>query len=176
MRTYPFSLAAVLLLAFAFQSQAAEKPRPAQTSQPKKIWTNDDMDQLRARGGITIFNEVPESAAQPSAPTEAPAAPPERARFNAKTEDPAWYAEQASILQAELGKREAALHEAQASIADATKGITEPGIDMGRGNPGVTPESGVANLQAQVREVQDQLDELSDLARRNDIPPGDLRT
>src|SRR6195256_1880061 len=48
-RTYPFPLAAILTLAIAFPSHAAEKPRPAKA---KKLWTNDDMDQLRARGLI----------------------------------------------------------------------------------------------------------------------------
>jgi hypothetical protein len=39
----------------------------------------------------------------------------------------------------------------------------------------MTPAEGLANLQAQVQEVQNQLDELSDLARQHDIPPGVLR-
>jgi hypothetical protein len=42
-------------------------------------------------------------------------------------------------------------------------------------NGGVTPDAGVAILTAQVLEVQNQLDELSDLARQNNIPPGILR-
>jgi hypothetical protein len=172
MRTYPFTLAAVAILTFVFPSRAAEKPRPAQgnQNQPKKIWTNDDMDQLRAQGLITTFNVAPEVA------PPAPAAPAERATFAAKAEDPAWYAEQAAILQAELDKREAALHEAQANLAQAAEGITQPGIAMDKKNVGITPEAGIDILQAQVREVQSQLDELSDLARQNNIPPGVLRS
>ena len=56
MRTNPFPLAAVLALAISDSLAAAEKPRPAQENQnqPKKVWTNDDMDQLRARGLISI--------------------------------------------------------------------------------------------------------------------------
>jgi hypothetical protein len=92
-----------------------------------------------------------------------------------KTEDPAWYADQAAILQAELDKRESALREAQVNLAQAAEGITQPGIAMDKGNVGVTPEAGLAILEAQVHEVQSQLDELSDLARQNNIPPGILR-
>jgi hypothetical protein len=172
MRTHLFSIAAVIALPFAFSMHAAEKPRPAQTDQTKRVWTNDDMDQLRSQGLISTFSVAPEVTAQ------APAAPSEPVTFVPKTpkmEDPAWYAEQAAILQAELDKREAALHEAQAKLALAAKGITEPGINMGKGNPGVTPESGIDVLQAQAREVQNQLDELSELARQNNIPPGVLR-
>lgn len=172
MRSFHFSLAAFLALAIAFPSLAAEKPRAAQTNQStqtKKVWTNEDMDQLRARGLITTFNPAPEVIAQ------APTAPPERATFASRTEDPAWYADQASILQAELDKREAALREAQENLARAEHRITQPGIAMDKGNVGVTPEAGVAILEAQVREVQNRIDELSDLARQNNIPPGDVR-
>jgi len=170
MRTYRFSLTAILALAFAFPSHAAEKPSPAQAAKTKKVWTNDDMDQLRARGLISTFSVAPETTAQ------AQAAPSEQATFTPKTEDPAWYADQAAILQAELDKRESALREAQANLAQAAEGITQPGIAMDKGNVGVTPEAGLAILEAQVHEVQSQLDELSDLARQNNIPPGVLRS
>jgi hypothetical protein len=47
---------------------------------------------------------------------------------------------------------------------------------MDKKNDGITPEAGIAALQAQVLEVQGQLDELGDLARQNNIPPGVLRS
>jgi hypothetical protein len=172
MRTFYVALAAVSALAIAFPSFAAEKPRAAQTSpstQTKKVWTNEDMDQLRARGLITTFNPAPEMIAQ------APTVAPEPARFGPRTADPAWFADEASMLQAELDRREAALREAQANLALAQERITQPGINMYEGNVGITPAAGIAILEARVHEVQDQLDELSDLARRSNIPPGVLR-
>jgi len=169
MRTYPFPLAAILALAFAFPSHAAQNSNSAQAGKTRKVWTDDDMDQLRARGLISTFNVTTETTAQ------APAAQSEPATFTAKTEDPAWYAEQAAILQAELDKREAALREAQLAIAQAAEGITQPGVATGEGNVGVTPEAGIDILKAQALEVQTQLDELNDLARQNNIPPGVLR-
>ncbi len=177
MRIYLFPLAAILALAIASPSRAAEKPRPAQAAQSKqakKVWTDNDMEQLRARGLITTFSLAPEATAQ------APAAPSEPATSTttspSKLEDPAWYAQQASDLQAELDKREAALREAQSNLAQAAKGITQPGIAMDKKNPGVTPEAGLDALEAQVLEIQNQLDELSDLARQNNIPQGVLRS
>jgi hypothetical protein len=170
MRKHPFQLAVILALAIAFPSHAAEKPSPAQAGKTKKVWTNDDMDQLRARGLITTFSVATDATAP------APAAPSEPAKFAARTDDPAWYAEQAAILQAELDKRESALREAQANLAQAAEGITQPGIAMDKKNVGITPEAGIAILEAQVHEVQSQLDELSDLARQNNIPPGVLRS
>jgi hypothetical protein len=170
MRIYPFPLEAIIALAIAFPSHAAEKPRPAQAGQVKKVWTNDDMDQLRTQGLISTFSVTSEISAQ------APAAPSESVTFTAKTEDPTWYAEQAAILQAELDKREAALREAQVNLAQAAKGITQPGIAMDKPNAGVTPEAGIDVLAAQVLEVQSRLDELSDLARQNNISSGVLRS
>ena len=170
MHTYPFPLAAVLALTFALPLHAAQNPIPAQAAKTKKVWTNEEMDQLRARGLISTFNVATETAAQ------TPVAPSEPATFTARTEDPTWYAEQAAILQAELDKREAALREAQMAIAQAAEGITQPGVAMDKSNPGVTPEAGIDILKAQAREVQTQLDELGDLARQNNIPPGVLRS
>jgi|HubBroStandDraft_3_1064219.scaffolds.fasta_scaffold758165_1 hypothetical protein len=174
MRYYPFPLAAILALLIACSSQAAEKPRSAQGNQnpPKRVWTNDDTDQLRARGLISI---VGQKLAEPA--TKAPAAPNETTFpvYASRLDDPEWYAHKAAGLQAELDKREAALREQQAAIALAADRITEPGLALDKDNAGVTPAAGVANLQAQVQEVQRQLDELSDLARQHDIPPGVLR-
>jgi hypothetical protein len=175
MRNYPFPLAAVLALLLAGSSQAAEKPRPAQAdqNQPKKVWTNDDLDQLRSRGLISIVGQEP---TQPA--TQAPAPPAENSFpvYASRLDDPEWYADKAADLQAELEKRKAALQEQLTAISQAANRITQPGLNLDEDNAGVTPAAGVANLQAQVQEVQSQLDDLSDLARQHDIPPGVLRS
>jgi hypothetical protein len=175
MTNHPFPLAAVLAFLIACSSQAAEKPRPAQgnQNQPKKVWTNDDMDQLRARGLISIAGpDATESATQtPAAPTEATF--PD---YASRLDDPEWYADTGADLQAELDKREAALREQQTAMAQAVERITQPGLTLDKDSAGMTPAAGLANLQARVQEVQIRLDELSDLARQHDIPPGVLRS
>ncbi|MGA7791586.1 MAG: hypothetical protein WCA19_01020 [Candidatus Acidiferrales bacterium] len=174
MRNYSFPIAAALALLIACSSQAAEKPRPAQgnQNQPKKVWTNEDMDQLRARGLISIVGQEVTVVT-----TRAPAAPAETTFpvYATRLDDPAWYADQAANLQAELDKRQAALQQQQTAIAQSTDRITDPGIALDKNGPGMTLAEGLANLQAQVQEVQNQLDDLADLARQHDIPPGLLR-
>jgi len=56
MRKYPLALAAILTMTVASMSHAGEKPpaRQATSDQTKKVWTNEDLDQLRARGLISI--------------------------------------------------------------------------------------------------------------------------
>jgi len=176
MRAYPFALAAFFALAMAFPSSAAEKPRPAQSnqSQPKKVWTNDDLDQLRSRGLISIVGQEATEAAAPAAARSAPAesnAPV----YESRLQDPDWYAQKAAELQVELDMREAALREQQTAMALAVEGVTQPGIDMNKPNAGVTPDAGLAVLTARVQDVQNQLDELNDLARQNNVSPGVLR-
>ena len=179
MRNYPFPLAAALALLIACCSQAAEKPRPAQGNQnpPKKVWTNEDLDQLRPRGLISIVGqEVNESAQQaPAAPAGAPEKGTAFPAYQSRFDDPEWYADQAANLQAELDKRLAKLQQQQDASDLAKDRITQPGLALDQPSPGVTPDAGLANLAASVQEIQSQLDDLADLARQHDIPPGVLR-
>jgi len=174
MRNYSFPLAAVLALLIACSSHAAEKLRPQQGSQnqPKKVWTNEDMGQLRARGLISVVGQEPAQAT-----TQAAAAPAAEtfSAYASALDDPSWYSSEAADLQAELDRREAALRQQLEAIARAKDRITQPGLALDKDNAGVTPAAGVANLQAQVQEVRNMLDELSDLARQHDIDPGVLR-
>jgi hypothetical protein len=175
MPNYTVPLAAALTLLIAGVSQAAEKPRPEpdNQTQPRKVWTNDDMDQLRARGLISIAGPEPTTPA-----TQTPEAPAETTFpvYASRLDDPDWYADQAAKFQTELDKRMADLQQQQEALAQAKNRVTESGLALVKENAGVTPAEGLANLQAQVQEVQNQLDELSDLARQHGISPGVLRS
>jgi hypothetical protein len=177
MRWYFSPLAVTLALLFACSSQAAEKPRPAQSNQnqPKKVWTNDDMEEFSARGLISIVGQE-----APAPPTQKPAGPAESGPtfpvYESRLDDPEWYADQAAILQVELDKRMADLQQQQEALAAVKDRITQPGLALDKPDAGVTPAAGLANLEAQVQETQSQLDELSELARQHNIPPGVLRS
>jgi hypothetical protein len=62
-----------------------------------------------------------------------------------------------------------AIEDAQ-SLKTVTGGINLDGDDIG-----ITPEAGIEILKQRVIEAQTRLDDLEDLARRNDIEPGTLR-
>src|SRR5580692_2458417 len=125
MRIYHFTLAAVIAMAVALPLRAAEKPRPAQgnQNQSKKVWTNEDLDELHSRGLISIVG--PEVTPAP-APAQTAVAPSEPAFpvYNSRLEDPEWYAEKAADLQAELDARQAALQQEKDALAQAANGVT----------------------------------------------------
>jgi len=171
MHRYSIPLMMALALTItAIPARAAEEAQPAQGPQSRRVWTNEDLEELRARGLISIVGSVEEAA------PAAPVAPAQAARYNSRTEDPVWYADQVTALQAQLNERMAALLLARQGLAQ-TRSLrqTTGGINLAEANAGITPEEGIAILEARVSEVQSRFDELADLARRNYIPPGVLR-
>jgi hypothetical protein len=169
-----YSLPLALILASACSAIPAHAAQQAPPQKNKKIWTNADMDDLRARGLISIMG--PETAAAPAAAparaaTPAPTAGPV---YASRFQDPEWYAEQAAGLQTALQARASALAQAQTSLAEARalRGTTGSFNMASTDDSGVTPEDHIAILAAQVRETQSLFEELADLARRNSIAPG----
>ena len=166
-RYLPFSLAiSMTLSALAIPLRAANKPRAGKTERATVLWTNEDLEKLRGLGLISVVGQAPEEA------TAAAAAPSPYL----ETQDPEWYAEQASKLQAELKRREAGLQEYRQALDDVRSLKTMTGgINLDGGDIGITPEAGIEILQRRVHEIQSELDDLEDLVRHNDIPPGTLR-
>jgi hypothetical protein len=155
----------------AIPAGAAEAAESAQAQQGRRVWTTDDMDDLRARGLISIVGPAVDAA-----PAAAAVAPAEASRYNSRMQDPVWYADQAAALQAQLAERMAALLLARQNLVQARSlRQTTGGINLAEANAGITPEEGLLVLEGRVGEVQSQLEELADFARRNYIPPGLLR-
>jgi hypothetical protein len=172
MRNLYFGFVAVLIFVTAGASPAAKKPRPAQTStqQPKKVWTNDDMGQLRTRGLISIVGQEAPAQAAPAVSVEI-----SFPVYESRLEDPTWYAEKAAELQSALDDAIAALQQERNALAEAKDGVTAPGVALDKPSVGVTPDAALALFQAQVDDAQMRLDALSDLARQHNISPGVLR-
>jgi prefoldin subunit 5 len=106
-----------------------------------------------------------------AAPTSASALGP-----YVKTQDPDWYAAEATKLHDQLERLQTQLAEYRQAIDD-TRSLRETsgGINLVAGDVGITPQSGIEILQQRVNEIQARLDALEDLARRNGIAPGTLR-
>src|SRR5882757_425251 len=168
-RCLTFSLTISMILStLAIPLRAANKPRAEKTEQAVVLWTNDELEKLRPLGLISI---VGQSSTAEFATTVALRQP------YVNTQDPEWYAEQAAKLRARLESTEDELQRYRQAIEDAKSlKTTTGGMNLEEGDIGVTPEAGVEILQQRVSETQSELDALEDLARRNDIPPGTLRS
>lgn len=166
MTRYMYVAVALGLISAGIPLRAANGPHAATERQSKVLWTNDNLDKLHYRAAISIVG--PEGSGQ-SAPAPWPAP-------YVKTQDPNWYAAQAANLRAELEYRQTQLREYQQSLSDA-RSLEEStgGIYLVDDDFAITPEAGIEILKQRVAEVQVRLDDLGDLARRNDIEPGTLR-
>ncbi len=154
------------LVAAAMPLRAANRPHAETGSQNTMVWTNDDLEKLHNLGLISVVGPIDEEK-----PTSAPAPEP-----YVRTEDPEWYAVQAAKLRDELERRQTQLREYWQAIDDA-RGLrkTTGGINLDEGDIAITPEVGIEILERHVDEVQKEINDLEDLARRHDIPPGTLR-
>jgi hypothetical protein len=153
------------LVSAAIPLRAANGPHAGADSQTTKVWTNDDLQKLHHAGLISIVGQADEEKSiSDSAPQD---------EVTQKTE---WYAEQAAKLRDELEYRQAQLHEYQKTIDDARSlRDTSGGIDLVGEDFAITPEAGVEILQQRISKAQARLDDLEDLARRDDVEPGVLR-
>jgi hypothetical protein len=163
---YIYAAVTLGLILVAIPLRAANRPHAGTDRQIKMVWTNDDLDKLHDLGLISIVGREDNEM-----PTWAPANAP-----YLKTQDPDWYAAQAAKLRDELEYRQAQLREYRKALDDARNlGKSTGGIDLVDEDFATTPEAGTDILQQRVSETQSQLDDLEDLARRNDIEPGTLR-
>jgi hypothetical protein len=165
-RYLTFSLAiSMTLSSLAIPLRAANNPRARKTE--KTIWTNEDLEKLRRLAAISIVGQPNKADDSTTAAMPVP---------YLETQDPQWYAVQAAKLHEELGRRQARLSEFRRALEDARSlKETTGGIDLDDGDIGITPEAGIEILRQRVSETQSELDDLEDLARRNDIEPGTLR-
>ena len=158
--------ASLALLSLAIPLRAANGPHVGTDRQGPLVWTNDDLEKLHGLGLISVVGQVDEERRTgASAPG-----------LYVKTQDPEWYAAEATKLWDELENRQAQLREYQRALDDA-RSLREMtgGISFDYGDVGITPEAGIEILQRRVNEAQTELAALEDLARRNDIEPGALR-
>ena len=153
------------LVAAVIPLRAVCGPHAGTDSQKTKVWTNDDLEKLHHLGLISVVGQTDE---ENQVPVPLPA--------YVTTQDPEWYAEQAATIQDELEYRQAQLREYRQALDDARSlKDSTGGIDLAGDDFAITPEAGIEILQQRVTEQQMRLDNLEDLARRNDIEPGALR-
>jgi hypothetical protein len=167
----------LILVAISFLVPQPSKPasaagvlRGADTAAPK-VWTNEEIPLLREIAPISTFSA---SASSQANLAEAPsvAAVASRQPY-VKELDPDWYAQQRDTLQAQIDANQEQVRDIQ-QIQQTGDGISNA-IPLDKNAPGLTPYATVEILQNHIAQVESQIGDLQDLARRNGIPPAAVR-
>ncbi len=151
----------------AAQRNPSENPAPAKSANPKKVWTEDDLNSLKSRVSVVGGpSKSPKTSQKPPQDNQAAASlPPEK--------DPAWYRQQLSPLRAQIEEMDAQvrkLKEVQGGKETSDAGRRYHGFDLPMNTRDRTEV-----LEKRKRELQAKVDALEDQARRNGLNPGDLR-
>ena len=174
--------------------QTTEKPRQKVAEKPKKVWTNDDLEDLRSTVTITTASATP--SAEGAAPAEAPApgAAPGAQPQLPQEKDPKYYKAKLDPLRKQLADLDAKIKETQGAIDNPYQGTNKISLnqqapsmpsqgpeppnrpdDTLYGNQIVRPKDQLAVYQKQRDDIQRQIDDLEAQARNNGIYPGDIR-
>ena len=160
------ALSAPVMAAGGSSAAAAPKPKP---DVEKKVWTNDDFPavaQTSDTAELAAATLVTESAAAgPASENASGLVNPEQ--------DPRFYILQMASLENELTRVES--QEKQLRNFRETSSEIQPGLQLYAPCEGVSTDNLIAQLDARRSEILQQMDAVSDTARRNDISPGILR-
>ena len=139
-----------------------------------RTWTNERLQQLHEQGLISEFNRLPESRAEATLEIAAEESNP--FRVYDRTQDTRWYAEQVAALNAKIQALETELVHYQAELHYVRELKTsEAGLAVYQDTVGITPEAGIDIRRALLQGLRGELEDIRDLARRNNIPPGVVR-
>jgi hypothetical protein len=149
------------------EKKEASAPQPRQ-DQSKKVYTNDDFGWFSPPASSAATSQP---AAQLSTTSEASAVSSGAQPTQLSSEqDPEWYANQVGSLENELAmvqSREDALRQFRATSEGLPTGLV-----LNAPAEGITTDNLIAQLESRRQQIQQQLDDLSDLARVNGLPPG----
>jgi len=142
------------------QAQPAQTaPKTANQSRPQKVWTNEDVPDLRDRSAISTVGKPQPKPNVPDKPNR-----------NTPRGNATWYRDQIVKLRAKLPP----LNESIQQLQDALSGKT---VDSVRTFWGVRPDDWrdqLARLQKQRDDIQAKIATLEDEARHNGVPANAL--
>ncbi|MFZ3214835.1 MAG: hypothetical protein WA192_02140 [Candidatus Acidiferrales bacterium] len=169
---------AISLPAFASgdDKPAAPSPAVARPDREKKVYTNDDIDQMfpKAQTAPSVSQASETRAIRPT-PPGLPAGGSRSARVTivptSPEKDPLWYAAQLESLYAELDQ----LSSREASLREFRSNGTAPGVTIGlqfdAPCEGITTDNAIQQLAIRRQEIKRQIAGLQDTAQQNDMPP-----
>jgi len=183
MSLFPAVLAAALFCVIAIPAFATGEDKPAAPSssaarpdREKKVYTNEDLDQMwpKPQAVASDSRTYPASAYTPPAArrTAAVSRPPSTASVPVTRENnPLWYAEQVESLYAELDR----LSSREDSLRDFRDTGTDSGVTIGlrfdAPCEGITTDNAIQQLVTRRQEIEQQLNDLQNTAQQYGVPP-----
>jgi hypothetical protein len=184
---FPAILAAALSCVIASPAFASGDDKPATASaapsgtvvrpdREKKVYTNDDIDQMWPKPQAVTSGSQGSPATASTTPAVRRSAAVSRAvsTTNApasRESNPVWYAAQVESLYAELdsiSSREASLRDFRATGSDA--GVIV-GLQFDAPCQGITTDNAIQQLAIRRQEIEQQISDLQAAAQQNGMPP-----
>jgi hypothetical protein len=153
----------VAILVFA--STLSLIPSAPKSPAPEKVWTNPDVEALRATSPISIIGRdvgLEASTDLPSASRSAAAPGP-----YVMEQDPAWYAREIEVRRDEIARVDDQIGDIR-KIRQTGEGISGA-VPLGETSPGLTPEATIEVLESKKQDLGAEIDILQDQARQNEI-------
>lgn len=175
--------------------QTPEKPARKPPERPKKVWTNDDLAELRSTVQITTAAATPSAEGAAAGEAAAAAAAAGAQKPLPEEKDPEYYKKKLAPLRQRRDALDAKIKEIQDALNNPYKGTDKinlkqqapnmpPGAEQGGpprpdndlfGNQIVRPQDQLAVYQKERDEVQQQIDDLETQAIRNGLNRGDIQ-
>jgi hypothetical protein len=150
------------------KDQPADKNSTPVKKKTKKVWTEDDISKVGG-GGISVVGDSSNSSASKSS-AEPSGASSDNSGQSGEVEH---YREQLRQLQAQLDATDKKLDELRNFKGDNTS--ASGGINPNNGYSMTPVADQIKQLEDKKKQIQDQIDSLTDEARKKGIEPGQLR-
>jgi hypothetical protein len=144
-------------------------PAPDPAKPPaEKVWTNPDVEALESKASLSIIGQAEtQQAGEPDSNSNkqqntVPATAP-----YVKEQDPSWYAQGIDGRRERVEQLDNQIQEIQ-QIRTTGEGISGA-IPLDKTAAGLTPEATIQALQVQKSRVEEEINELQDLAQSNGI-------
>jgi chromosome segregation ATPase len=153
------------------QSPAGSDQGSAESAKkrPKKVWTNDEISRVGGEGSISVVGNTNEASAKTASKGAAKSA----GAASLKEKQVANYRNRLRQLQNQLETTEKQISNLRNFNGESTG--TSGGINMNRRYSISSVEDQIKTLEEKKKQIQAQISDIEDAARKDGIEPGELR-
>lgn len=153
------------------QSLAASDPGSSESGKkkPKKVWTNDEIANVGGEGSISVVGKTDASAKGSPKGNSSKST----GASSAKENQTGSYRSRLRQLHNQLETTEKQISDLRNFNGESTG--TSGGVDMNRGYARTSVEDQIKILEEKKKQIQAQIGDIEDEARKDGIEPGDLR-